>query len=453
MDQTPGRSAPDVASPVKPSGSITVASATAIGVGGMMGAGLYTLVGLAATTAGVWLPVSFLVGGFVSVFSVYSYAKLGAKFPSRGGAAEFLVRCFGDGVIAGGLNVFQFLGWIIAMALYAAGFAGYARDLLPWDTPTWSAKVIGIGLIVVVVGINLVGTKLVGRAELIVVVIELAILAGFVVAGLFKAEPSHFDAAGGDGLIGVLFGAGLLYVTYEGFGVVTNSAGDMARPARDLPRAMYGALAIVVAVYAIVSAVIVLVLPLAAIEANQGHVLAEAAKAALGRVGFVVVGAAALLATASGVNATMFGDANLAFTVSKDGELPKGFARGVWHGGTGALFGAALLTAGFVLFFPLAAVGQMASLAFLLVYGTVSFGHIRVRRQTGAKVGLLVVAVVLNAALFVLLFGYTVHTGPATTWITLLVVFGLSFVAESAYRRKTGRRFVLTEPPGPAAAP
>src|SRR3954464_3821128 len=121
-------------------GAITVSSATAIGVGGMMGAGLYTLVGLAAGTAGAWVPVAFLVGGVVAVFSVYSYAKLGACFPSRGGAAQFLIRCFGDGVIAGGLNVFQFLGWIIAMALYANGFAGYVRALLPWETPAWSAK-------------------------------------------------------------------------------------------------------------------------------------------------------------------------------------------------------------------------------------------------------------------------------------------------------------------------
>ena len=89
------------------------------------------------------MPLAFLVGGTVTVFSVYSYAKLGAKYPSRGGAAQFLIKCFGDGVIAGGLNVFQFLGWIIAMALYCAGFAGYVRALLPWHTPGWSAKAIG----------------------------------------------------------------------------------------------------------------------------------------------------------------------------------------------------------------------------------------------------------------------------------------------------------------------
>ena len=357
---------------------------SAIGVGGMMGAGLYTLVGLASTTAGVWVPLAFLVGGAVSVFSVYSYAKLGARYPSRGGAAQFLIRCFGDGVIAGGLNVFQFLGWIIAMALYCAGFAGYVRALLPWETPDWSAKTIGIGLIVAVVIVNLIGTAFVGRSELIVISIELAILTAFVLFGLTKADPGRFAQTGGDGWIGVLFAAGLLYVTYEGFGVVTNSAGDMRNPAKELPRAMFLALGIVIVVYIVVSSVVVMTMSLPAIEANQGHVLADAGRVIPGRLGFAVISLAAVLATASGVNATMFGDANLAYMVSKAGELPKDFARGVWRGGTGGLFIAAAITAGFVVFFPLAAVGQMASRAFLIVYRPVSLGHLRVCRETGA---------------------------------------------------------------------
>lgn len=424
-------------------GSITVASATAIGVGGMMGAGLYTLVGLASTTAGVWVPLAFLVGGAVTVFSVYSYAKLGARYPSRGGAGQFLIRCFGDGVVAGGLNVFQFLGWIIAMALYCAGFAGYLRALLPWHTPEWSGKAIGIGLIGAVVVVNLIGTKLVGRSEIFVVSVELAILAAFVVLGLTRADPGRFADNGGHSWLGIFFAAGLLYVTYEGFGVVTNSAGDMRDPARELPRAMFYALGIVIVVYVLVSVVIVMTLSLPAIDADQGHVLSDAGQQILGRVGFVVIGVAALLATASGVNATMFGDANLAYMVSKTGELPADFARGVWRGGTGGLFIAAVTTAAFVVFFPLAAVGQMASLAFLIVYGTVSLGHLRVRRETGAKRSLLVLAVVLNLALFALLLGYTIHTGPASTWITLLAVLALSPVIEVFYRKRTGRALTL----------
>ncbi|MCW2654278.1 MAG: hypothetical protein QOE41_3808 [Mycobacterium sp.] len=425
------------------SGAITVASATSIGVGGMMGAGLYTLVGLAASTAGPWIPVAFAVAGLVASFSVYSYAKLGARYPSRGGAAQFLIRCFGDGVISGGLNVFQFLGWVIAMALYAAGFAGYVRALLPWHTPEWSGKVIGIALIVAVVAVNLIGTKLVGRAETAVIAAELVILLAFVVLGLSKSHPARFDAGGGYGWLGVVFAAGLLFVTYEGFGVVTNSAGEMRNPGKQLPRAMYLALVIVVAVYVLVSAVVVMTLSLPAIEANQGHVLSEAGRAVLGQVGFVVIGVAALLATASGVNATMFGDANLAYLVATSGQMPKNFARNVWLGGTGGLFIAAGLTALFVLFFPLSAIGQMASLAFLLIYATVSAGHCRVRKETGANPLLLAVGVAMNGALFVLMLGYTIHTGPASTWITLIVVLVCSFGLEVGYRRVTGRRFVL----------
>jgi amino acid transporter len=104
---------------------------------------------------------------------------------------------------------------------------------------------------------------------------------------------------------------------------------------------------------------------------------------------------------------------------------------------------AAAITAGFVVFFPLAAVGQMASLAFLIVYGMVSVGHLRVYRDTGAKPWLLVLAVLLNLALFVLLLGYTIHTGPASTWITLFAVLVASFVFEIFYRRRTGRALTL----------
>lgn len=435
--------------PAPPRASISTLSAAAIGIGGMMGAGLYTLVGLAATTAGVWVPVSFVVGAFVSLFSVYSYAHLGATFPSRGGAAHFLVKGFGNGLVSGGLNVFQFLGWVIAMALYAAGFAEYAADLLPGHASGWQIKAIALALLVVVVGINVIGTALVGRAETIVVAVELVILAVFVTLGLTTAHPHYLSAHGGNGFIGVLFGAGLLYVTFEGFGVVTNSAGDMRDPKRQLPRAMYIALGSVLVVYVLVSTVIVLTLPLSAIDASQGHVLAEAGQAVAGRVGFVVIGVAALLATASAVNATLFGDANLAYQVSRDGQLPTLFTRRWWPGAPASVFIAAVLTGVVVVLFPLAAVGQMASLAFLIVYGMVSVGHLRIRRQTGARRDLLIAAVVLNAALFVLLLGYSIHTGPASTWLALLGALALSFIFEAIYRRRAGNRPGTTATPEP----
>ena len=294
-----------------------------------MGAGLYTLLGLASTTAGVWLPAG-IPGRWwrCSVFSVYSYAKLGAKYPSRGGAAQFLIRCFGDGVIAGGLNVFQFLGWIIAMALYCAGFAGYMRALLPWETPAWSGKAIGIVLIVAVVLINMVGTKLVGPLRILRRQYRIGDPCGLRRLRPDEGRPGRLADDGNHTGWAILFAAGLLYVTYEGFGVVTNSAGDMKDSARELPRAMFLALGIVVLVYVVISTIVVMTLSLPTMDADQGHVLSDAGAVALGHVGFVVIGVAALLATASGVNATMFGDANLAFMVAKTGELPRDFTRG-----------------------------------------------------------------------------------------------------------------------------
>ncbi len=161
----------------KGTGSVTTMGATAIGVGGMMGAGLYTLLGLAASIAGAWVPLAFIVGGAVAAFSVYSYSKLGAVFPSRGGAGEFLIRCFGENTLSGGLNVFQFLGWVIAMALYAVGFGGYAAEVLPWHMPDWGAKALGIGLVLVIIGVNFIGSRWVSRSVLFVVAIQLVILA------------------------------------------------------------------------------------------------------------------------------------------------------------------------------------------------------------------------------------------------------------------------------------
>jgi hypothetical protein len=144
------------------------------------------------------------------------------------------------------------------------------------------------------------------------------------------------------------------------------------------------------------------------------------------------------------VNATLYGDANLAFTVAKNGELPADFARGVWRSGTWGLFIAAGLTCLFVVFFPLASVGQMASLAFLIVYGAVSLGHLRVRKETEAKAALLVAAVLLNLALFALLLYYSITRSPASTWITLIVVLIGSFVAEAVYRKVTGRHLRIS---------
>lgn len=369
-------------------GSIGVVGATAIGVGGMMGAGLYTLLGLAANSAGVWLPVSFLIGGIVAAFSVYSYSKLGMKYPDRGGAAKFLLKEFGDGLLAGGMNVFQYIGWIIAMALYATGFAEYACQLLGKSSSGWLGKVISIGIVIVVVAINIMGSKQVARAQTAIIAFELLILLSFVAVGLTKLHVPTITSSNSGNIVGILSAAGLLYVTYEGFGVVTNAAGSMVNPKNQLPQALFFSLGIVMVIYIVASVVVVMTLGVQGAVANQGHVLATAGKLVLGNWG---------------------------------------------------LFITSLIVCIFVVIFPLSAVGEMASLAFLLVYAMVNLGHLRIAGQTGAKRWILICSVVLNLALFALLFIQTILNHETLTWISVIALLIISFLVELAWRKKNKR--------------
>ena len=369
-------------------GSIGVVGATAIGVGGMMGAGLYTLLGLAANSAGVWLPVSFLIGGIVAAFSVYSYSKLGMKYPDRGGAAKFWLKEFGDGLLAGGMNVFQYIGWIIAMALYATGFAEYACQLLGKSSSGWLGKAISIGIVIVVVAINIMGSKQVARAQTAIIAFELLILLSFVAVGLTKLHVPTITSSNSGNIVGILSAAGLLYVTYEGFGVVTNAAGSMVNPKKQLPQALFFSLGIVMVIYIVASVVVVMTLGVQGAVANQGHVLATAGKLVLGNWG---------------------------------------------------LFITSLIVCIFVVIFPLSAVGEMASLAFLLVYAMVNLGHLRIAGQTGAKRWILICSVVLNLALFALLFIQTILNHETLTWISVIALLIISFLVELAWRKKNKR--------------
>ena len=324
----------------------------------------------------------------MAAFSVYSYSKLGMKYPDRGGAAKFLLKEFGDGLLAGGMNVFQYIGWVIAMALYATGFAEYACQLLGKSSSGWLGKAISIGIVIVVVAINIMGSKQVARAQMAIIAFELLILLSFVAVGLTKLHVPTNTSSNSGNIVGILSAAGLLYVTYEGFGVVTNAAGSMVNPKKQLPQALFFSLGIVMVIYIVASVVVMMTLGVQCAVANQGHVLATAGKLVLGNWG---------------------------------------------------LFITSLIVCIFVVIFPLSAVGEMASLAFLLVYAMVNLGHLRIAGQTGAKRWILICSVVLNLALFALLFIQTILNHETLTWISVIALLIISFLVELAWRKKNKR--------------
>lgn len=417
---------------------IGLIAAVSIGVGGMIGAGIFSILGVVASIAGSAMWISFLIGGIVVTFSAYSYIKLGQTFPSVGGAVTFMVKGWGDNKKAGTFNVFQYLAYVISIALYATGFAAYAQGF--WDIPS---QFYAVGVIVVFTLINFVGSRLMGRAESAIVITKVAILIVFIIAALVTFTPQsreNLSPANWTGATAMIVGAGVLFVGYEGFGLITNAAANMAKPVKEIPRAIWISLAIVVFIYLAVSIGVVGQVPLSQLKTLGDSALAVAAEPALGHFGFVLISIAALLSTASAVNATLFGSANVAYQIAKNGGMPPAFDKQLWGKDVEGLFITAGLVILFVLVFPLSAVASMGSAGFLLVYAAVNLGHLRIRSQTGAKAWPLYTGVILCVVLFIFLFGYMLIQERLSA-VAMVATFLISWLVELWWRGRTHRSF------------
>ena len=419
-----------------------MAAAVSIGIGGMVGAGIFSILGVVAHAAGNAMWLAFAIGGVVALLSTYSYAKLGAAFPSAGGAVSFLVKGFGDGVFAGGLNLFMWAGYIISLALYATAFGSYAATFVTETPSALLLKSLAISSVLLVTVVNAFGAKIMGQGETIIVAIKLAILVVFAATGLWFIKPENLSPALWPETQSILFGAGVLFIGYEGFGLITNTAGDMRDPQRMLPRALYTAVILVIVLYLAVSFTVTGNLSDAQIERARDYALAEAAKLFLGEIGFRLIAVAALFSTASAINATLFGSANICYMIARDGELPAGLSRTEWKQATGGLLLTAALVVVVMLFFDLSGIAMMGSAAFLLIYAAVNGGHLLLLKQTGASATIVWLSLLTCLAMFAILAVYTYQQQPAAI-AALVLIAAASFISEWGYRRWTGRGIAI----------
>jgi len=421
------------------SGQIGLVAAVSIGIGGMVGAGIFSILGVVAHAAGNAMWLAFAIGGVVALLSTYSYAKLGATFPSAGGATHFLVKSFGDGMLAGGLNLFMWVGYIISLALYATAFGGYAATFFTTAPSALLLKSLAVASVVLLTLVNAFGATFMGRWETFIVAVKVAILVLFSAVGLCFIRPGYLSPELWPETKSVLFGAGMLFIGYEGFGLITNAAADMREPRKLLPRALYISVILVIALYLAVSLTVTGNLSDYEIEQSKDYALAEAAKPFLGQSGFRLIAIAALFSTASAINATLFGSANVCYMIARDGELPAGLSWTEWKDATGGLLLTAALVVVVMLIFDLSGIAMMGSAAFLLIYAAVNVGHLKVRDQTGASAIVVWLSLLTCLAMFAILCVYTYQEQPRAI-AALILIAAASFAAEWAYRRWTGRR-------------
>jgi amino acid transporter len=307
------------------------------------------------------------------------------------------------------------------------------NTLLGGNLDPLEVKIVGAVIVILCTGINLLGTNIVGKAEMLAIGFVTLALLLFSVEGIHAADIGAYQFSGWS-LNGIAIATGILYINYQGFGVVTNSSNAMREPQKELPLAMFSALILVTIAYVLVSTAVILLLSPAQMATYNGHVLADAAQIVSGKAGFVVIGASALLACAAALNATIFAASNIAADMAHKNSVSKALGDSVLKTEFRALTVSAFLVIALVLAFPLDVVGKMASLAFLLVYAAITYGHIRVRKQTGAKLWPLWAAIIINLSLFTTLFINVIETAPNSAIALVIALIG-SFAIEVTSRK------------------
>ncbi len=420
--------------PTRSAGAVSLLGAVSIGIGGMVGGGIFAVLGEAVTLAHGGTPVAFAIAGVVAALTAYSYTRLSVAHPNRGGTITFVDLAFGRNVLSGGANVMLWLSYLVTIALYAVAFGSYATALLP-GSPAPVVRHLFVSLAIVLPTVaNVISARVVSRAETAVVVLKLALLAVIIAFGASGVSPASLAPSHWANPLSLAVSGMVIFVAYEGFELIANAAEDVRDPRRTLPRAYGLAVGIVIVLYVVIAAITVAAVPESKIEATKDYALAVAAEPSLGRTGFVLVAVAAVLATLSAINATIYGNARLGYTLAVEGELPPSQAierRGLPLPGALTIAVIGLLLANLI---PIEAIAIIASASFLLIFTVVNAAAFRLAARIGARRWLTGVAFAVSAVALVVLVWHSATTNLGALAVFVAFVL-LSTVGEAVYGR------------------
>ena len=423
--------------------TMTVRGAVFLGVGAMVGAGIFALLGEAGAVAGSAVWVSFLVAGLISSLLGYAVVKLGVRYPSAGGILTYLIEGFGNGRLVG---IASWLGYFSAIllvcAMVAVSFGDYAASLfLGSDAAAAWNNVFASAVVLAMAALNVVGVRGVDRVQSVIVIALLAVFAVFIVATLTQLDPDLLAPSGYPSLRAILSSVALTFFAYLGFSVISFAAGDLPEPERNLPRAMYVALGATTALYVAISIGVFGTLTVAEVTHYGATAVAEAARPALGDAGFTAVTIAALLATSSSVNAVLYASKGFTVTLAKAGQFPPLFGERSRLGAHGNLIITTGLILIFVNLFDLSSIASVGSAVSLSVFVLVGLAGYRLRREIHANTGLLAAAVV-SSALVLLFFLIDTLRNDLGTFVAIVVMIGLAVVLDTVWKRYRDRRQV-----------
>ncbi len=415
---------------------INLRGAVFIGIGSMVGAGIFALFGEAGAIAGAAVWVSFLVGGIIALLQGYSFAKLGSRYPSAGGLIDWIVRGYGSGLFTGGVVMLGYFSVIIVTAMVAVSFGNYAVSLfLGEDAAQIWVKIFAVAIVVLLTFVNSIGADAVTRAQTAVVSIVLVVLSSFAIAMLVQMDVSMLSPASYPPMSYILASVALTFFAYLGFGVIAFAGGDLENPEKNMPRAMYIALGFTMLLYVALAIGVFGTLTVEEVIANADTALAVAALPIFGSLGYAMISIAAIFATTGAINSQLYASIGATYAMAKDGHLPPvfGLKRRRRSGGSQGLVISALLVILLAVLFDVAAIASIGSAVALAIYVLVTIAHLRMAGETGASRLMLYLALFATSVAILLFAWYTLITTPETFAILVATIL-LAWVVEAIWR-------------------
>jgi amino acid transporter len=418
--------------------TLSVRQAAFIGVGAMVGAGIFALLGAAGEVAGAAVWLSFLFAGIIAGLQGYSFAKFGARYPSAAGLLEYVLRAFGNGHVTGVIAWLLLAANAIITGMVAVSFGSYASAAFADGGTAWT-KVFAVLIVLVMTVLNVLGSQAVAKAQTIVVVVVISILTLFAVATLTNLDPEFLAFSGYPPLRDIVSSVALTFFAFLGFGVITFTAKDLANPSRQLPRAVYLALGIATVVYVAVALGVFGTLSVDEVVSSGGTALAVAAEPVLGQAGYWLMSVTALFATAGATNSGLYPAAGLCEQMASIGQFPPLLGRRFGGRAPAGILITAAAAIVLAIGFDLNSIASIGSAVALVVFTLVTAGHLRVRTETGARAWVLVLAIVTTVVVL-LTFAFTTLVEEPATALALIVILLLSIALELGWKRARDTR-------------
>lgn len=413
----------------------------AIALGGMVGGGIFAILGVSVEFIGNATPVAILLGGMLALCAAYSYVKLALFYKDEGATYSFFKKTFPRSQFSAAvIGWFISFGYITTLALYAFTFSSYLSTALSVTGHPWIRKGVAGLVILLFAAVNLTSVRGMGKLEDVMVyakVVLLLLISGLLVVkgDIQQALPLiELDSS----WAAIVTIAAVTFVSYEGFQLVIHAYNEMDTPHRNIPRAIYGAIVIAVVLYVVLSFGALATIPKAELIAGKEYALAAGSGRILGKLGYFMVLFGALLATSSAISGTLFGASRLMAVIADDGHFPKALAVRI----KGHIPRNAIWTM-FVLAFLLIVAGglqvllEFGSITFINVSFLMAVANFKKRRETDSHVFLTLVAMIclFMAGLLILAFEF-VHAPEQL--VSLLVVY--AFLIVGAFIRSRWQR-------------